>query len=71
MHLKPDEIARLSPDERLALISDLWDSLDDESITLSAEQRDELERRLSTLDQDRARSVSWESLKAELQQRSQ
>jgi putative addiction module component (TIGR02574 family) len=30
MRLTPDEIARLSPDERLALIAQLWDSLRDD-----------------------------------------
>ena len=69
MHLTRDEITRLSPDERLALIAQLWDSLDDDQVPLSTAQQAELERRLATLDHDRAQGVTWESLKAELEQR--
>ena len=68
MQLTPDDIARLSPDERLALISELWDSLDDQVVVLTPEQTLELDRRLATLDRDRAHSVTWESLRAELAQ---
>ena len=60
--LSPDEISRLSPEERLALIGQLWDSLHDADISLSASQRTELGRRLATLDEDRAKAVTWEQL---------
>ena len=69
MQLKHDEISRLSPDERVALIAQLWDSLDDHQVQLTPSQLAELERRLATLDQDHAQSVTWESFKAELEQR--
>ena len=69
MQLSHDEITRLSPDERLTLIAQLWDSLADHEVVLTAAQEAELERRLATLDQDRAQSVTWETLKAELEQR--
>jgi putative addiction module component (TIGR02574 family) len=69
MQLTRDEITRLSPDERLTLIAQLWDSLDDDHVPLTAPQRAELERRVAMLDHDREQSVSWESLKAELAQR--
>jgi putative addiction module component (TIGR02574 family) len=68
--LSPDEIFRLSPEERLALIGQLWDSLHDADVSLSAAQRTELGRRLSTLDQDRTGAVTWEQLQAELARRS-
>jgi putative addiction module component (TIGR02574 family) len=64
--LTRDEIARLTPPERLALIADLWDSLDDHHVPLTAAQRSELERRLVSFDDDRAHAVAWEDLKAEL-----
>lgn len=67
--LSPDEISRLSPEERLALIGQLWDSLHDSEVSFSAAQRTELERRLSTLDRDRAQAVTWEQLQAELARR--
>jgi len=69
MQLTHDEITRLSPDERLALIAQLWDSLDDNQVRLTPAQQAELERRLATLDRDRTQSVTWETLKAELDQR--
>jgi len=69
MQLTHDEIIRLSPDERLALIAQLWDSLDDNQVQLTPAQQAELERRLATLDRDRTQSVTWERLKAELDQR--
>lgn len=65
--LTRDEIRRLSPSERLTLIGDLWDSLDD--APLAAAQASELERRLASLDDDLADAVTWDQLKAELGRR--
>lgn len=67
--LTPDEIIRLSPLERLALIAQLWDSLEYDQLPVTAAQQAELERRLVTLDQDRADGVTWAALRAELEQR--
>jgi putative addiction module component (TIGR02574 family) len=67
--LTHDEIARLSPPERLALIAQLWDSLEHDHVPLTNAQREELERRLTSLDQDRRDGVTWAALKAELEQR--
>ncbi len=67
--LTPAEIARLSPQERLILIGDLWDSLDEAEIPLTPAQAAELEHRLAGADRDRVDSVSWEELKIELQDR--
>lgn len=64
--LTPEEIGRLSPPERLALIGDLWDSLSDEELPLPPVQRVELERRLASFERDRAGGKTWEQLKAEL-----
>ena len=66
--LTPDEIVRLSPPERIALIAQLWDSLDNSQIPLTGAQQAELERRLALLDQDRQNGVTWAVLKAELEQ---
>ena len=71
MQFTQDEITHLSPEERLALIAQLWDSLDDHQVQLPPAQLVELERRLETLDQDHAKSVTWESVNAELEQRCQ
>ncbi len=67
--LTHDELVRLTPPERLALISQLWDSLEEEQLPVTAAQRAELDSRLSTLDQDRREGVTWAALKAELEQR--
>jgi len=67
--LTHDEIVRLSPPERIALIAQLWDSLDDDQLPLTGAQQAELESRLTSLDQDRQNGVTWAALKAELEQR--
>jgi putative addiction module component (TIGR02574 family) len=67
--LTQDELLRLTPPERLALISQLWDSLEDDHLPLTAAQRAELDRRLASLDQDRREGITWATLKAELEQR--
>jgi putative addiction module component (TIGR02574 family) len=67
--LSQDELARLTPPERLALIAQLWDSLEDNQLPLTAAQRAELDRRLETLDQDREEGVTWAELRAELGRR--
>lgn len=67
--LTPDEIGRLTPPERLALIAQLWDSLEQERLPLTSAQEAELERRLSSLKEDRLIGVTWASLKAELERR--
>jgi putative addiction module component (TIGR02574 family) len=67
--LSTDELARMTASERLALIAQLWDSLEQEHIPLTAAQEAELDRRLASLDEDRRGAVSWAELKAELQQR--
>jgi putative addiction module component (TIGR02574 family) len=67
--LTQDELARLTPPERLALISQLWDSLEDGQLPLTAAQQAEIDRRTATLDQDRGEGITWAALKAELEQR--
>jgi putative addiction module component (TIGR02574 family) len=67
--LSPDELARMTPPERLALIAQLWDSLEQDEIPLTPAQQAEIERRLDSMDEDRRDTVSWAELKAELQQR--
>jgi putative addiction module component (TIGR02574 family) len=69
MQLSSDEISRLSVDERLELIGQLWDSLEHEPLPLSTALQQELDRRLATLDQERSGGQSWEQLRAELERR--
>jgi len=67
--LTHDELVRLTPPERLTLISQLWDSLEDNHLPLTAAQRGELDRRLATLDEDRCEGIPWAALKTELELR--
>jgi putative addiction module component (TIGR02574 family) len=67
--LSADEIVRLTPPERLALIAQLWDSLEHHELPLTEPQKAELEHRLASLDHDRRSGVTWATLKAELEQR--
>jgi putative addiction module component (TIGR02574 family) len=67
--LSHDELVRLTPPERLTLISQLWDSLEDSHLPLTAAQRSELDLRLCTLDEDRREGITWAALKTELEQR--
>ncbi len=67
--LTSDEIVRLSPAERLALIAQLWDSLEQHHLPLSSVQEAELGRRLASLEQDRDEGITWAALKAELERR--
>ena len=64
--LSPIEIEKLSPLERLELIGRLWDSLTPSDVPLTPAQSAELDRRLETADADLSRSVTWESLRAEI-----
>ena len=67
--LTQDDLVRLTPPERLALISQLWDSLEADQLPLTATQQGELDTWLATLDGDRGKSISWSALKAELEHR--
>lgn len=48
------DIEKLSPDERLELLEELWDSLrkDPSSVPLTPAQQEELDRRLDDLEAD-------------------
>ncbi len=59
------ELITLAPEERLALISMLWDSLR-ESAPLPEAQANELSHRLRAFDQDRADGLPWEAFKDQL-----
>ncbi len=61
----------LTPDEivRLMLIAQLWDNLEQEQLPSTGAQEAELERRLSSLDEDKRDGITWAFLKAQLEQR--
>lgn len=61
----------LSPEEKLSLLEQLWDSLsaNPETIPLSAAQRQELDRRLDDLDRDGPNGIPWDDVLREIESR--
>jgi len=53
------DIAKLSPEERLELLEQLWDSLSPEAIPMTEAQNEELDRRLDELDRDGPIGIPW------------
>jgi putative addiction module component (TIGR02574 family) len=68
MSMPAIDINAMEPEERLRLIGDLWDSLNErpEDVGLTPAQRAELDRRLDRLESGKAKLVSWDELKARL-----
>ncbi len=68
MSMPAIDIERLSPEERLRLIADLWESLRTrpDAVPLSRAQRDELDRRLDELDRGETETIPWEEVKRRL-----
>lgn len=66
--LKSLGIDRLSTEQRLALVEELWDSIaaDSEAIPMTEAQRAELDWRLTELDADPGTGTPWEELKRSL-----
>ena len=58
------DIIRLSRPERLALIAQFWDSLEQHQLPLSRAQSAELDRSVAALDQDTRQGVTWAVSKA-------
>ena len=62
---KPNiDINRLSRDERLDLIQELWDSLApaQDELALTEAQRSELDRRLDEMDADNTLGIPWDQV---------
>jgi putative addiction module component (TIGR02574 family) len=55
----------MSPDDRLALLQEIWDSLDaSEQPPLAEEQKQLLDRRIADLDANPGNVLTWEEIKA-------
>ena len=66
------DISQLSAEERLALIEELWQSLDQEerdAIPLTQEQEAELDRRLESYDREGTVGITAEELRRKLRRR--
>lgn len=55
--------------EKLDLIGEIWDSIDQETVALTDEQAAELDRRLATLDEDIKDGRDAAEVSAELRRR--
>jgi putative addiction module component (TIGR02574 family) len=61
------ELMELSPEERIQLAEDLWDSIAPEEMPpLTDEQKREIDRRLAEHKKDPGRASPWEEVKARL-----
>lgn len=58
------DIETLSPEERLKLLEQLWDSLSlsPAAVPLTKPQREELDRRLDELDREGPVGIPWEEV---------
>ena len=58
------DINRLSREERLTLIGELWDSLapTQDALPLSDAQRNELDHRLNEMDRDNVLGIPWDQM---------
>ena len=62
-------VLALPADEKLALVSELWDSIESEGLPpLSAEQRAELDRRRAEYEADPSSARTWDQVKARCEQ---
>lgn len=64
-----EEARKLTPNERLDLIAALWDSLSEEDIPVTAEDRKLLDTRLGDLETNPNDQSPWSDVKARLEQR--
>jgi putative addiction module component (TIGR02574 family) len=65
------ELFKLSTAEKIELVEELWDSIpeEDEALEPTAEQREDLDRRLAEADADPDGGVSWEVARERIRQR--
>jgi putative addiction module component (TIGR02574 family) len=65
------DINKLTPEERLDLIEELWDSLsaDPAKIPLTDPQAKELDRRVAEMEQDKSLGIPWEAVLAQIRER--
>ena len=64
-----EEALRLSPKERLELIETLWNTLSEEDIPVTSEERALVDARLADLEVNPDNQSQWPEAKARLEQR--
>ena len=60
------DMSKLTPDEKLDLIDELWESLGPDDFAVSDHLRAELDRRLDRLDREGVHGVPWEKVRAKM-----
>jgi len=65
----PNNISSLSAAEKFELLDALWEDLEAHSSTLSAEQAEELDRRIASYEKNPPSGTPWEQVKAGLPKR--
>jgi putative addiction module component (TIGR02574 family) len=61
------EALELTPAERVELVGEIWDSIPPQDIpSLTAQQKQEIERRYEAMIRDPGRGSSWENVEARL-----
>jgi putative addiction module component (TIGR02574 family) len=62
------KITELTTDERLDLIEELWESLNEPStvLELTGAQRQELDRRVEEMDRDESLGIPWETVMSQI-----
>jgi putative addiction module component (TIGR02574 family) len=58
------EVGRLTPDQKLLLVSELWDDLASHpaNVPITEEQIEELDRRMDEYRRDPSRTTTWEAV---------
>jgi putative addiction module component (TIGR02574 family) len=65
--MSPGWIDQLSPEDRLRLIAEIWESLNPiDQLDIPESHREELDRRLAAADADPAAGRPWEEVRARL-----
>jgi putative addiction module component (TIGR02574 family) len=62
-------IKSLTPEERLALLEEIWDSLEPEAAPVTYAQRRELDRRLDAFERDRGIGIPWDEVLRQIRER--
>ncbi|MGI8894453.1 MAG: addiction module protein [Casimicrobiaceae bacterium] len=65
--LSPEQIAQLTPEQRLTLIEALWDSLQQDDLPIMPAQAAELDRRMATYEEDAANAQPWDSVRKRIE----
>jgi putative addiction module component (TIGR02574 family) len=64
-----DQLFELPLSERLQLVQDLWDSIAPQSVPITPEHQEELDRRLAGLERDPRSGDPWDTVKSRIVRR--